>query len=41
MVVKVDGDGQHNLSIISKFKNEIFYKYRSIQRLQKIIFERI
>ena len=26
MVVKVDGDGQHNLSIISKFKNEIFYK---------------
>jgi len=26
MIVKIDGDGQHNLSVISKFKNEIFYK---------------
>ena len=23
MTVKVDGDGQHNLSILKKFKNEI------------------
>ena len=26
MIVKIDGDGQHNLSVISKFKNKIFYK---------------
>ena len=26
MIVKIDGDGQHNLSVINKFKNEIFYK---------------